>query len=97
MCSTSHAHRSDFTEFGRYDKHDCVRLIDQPAEPIFPFLSGGNVVAINERGEANELEPPDQFVNELAAVPPRVRNDTLRFSPEPAAAMPSIRRSSAVP
>ena len=47
-----------FHRVGRYDKHDCVRLIDQPAEPIFPFLSGGNVVAINERGEANELEPP---------------------------------------
>src|SRR5215475_220719 len=65
--------------FGRYEKYHRVRLLNQTAEARFPFLTGRNVVAVEEWREATIFETRHQFVGERGRILPRIGNENLKL------------------
>src|SRR6202021_3102433 len=65
--------------FRRHDEHHSVRSLDETAEPCLPLLTGGNVMAIKKGREPRKLQPRDQLIGKVTAVPPRVRDKPLEL------------------
>src|SRR5262249_39634005 len=65
--------------FRRDDKYHRVGLRNQAAQARLPGLAWSNVVAVEERREAGNFEPRQQFVGGLSRIPPRIGDEDLEL------------------
>jgi hypothetical protein len=68
-----------FDRFGRDDKYDRVGLRNQAAEARLPGLARLYVLAVEERREAGNFEPGQEFIGKCRGIRPRIGDEDLEL------------------